>query len=313
MGKIRIKTIGIEEAEQGEKKAAKKKKEAKAAKKTHLPGMGGGERVVVVGPTEGELEALEAQKPAIAETSTFAWASTDAKALADKSADGQKQTETQKKKKSKFSKAKSRSARYSAKVIEIDKNKSYSLTEALELLKKVHLAKFDETVELHVNTTESGINGVVKLPHGSGKEIRVAVASDELIEQIEKGLPAARLPAGQGRQGKIDFDVLIASPSMMPRLAKVAKVLGPKGLMPNPKNGTISDSPEEAAKKFAGGQVNFKTESKIPVIHLTVGKMSFGDEKLSENIRTIIEAIKKDRIQKVVLKSTMSPGIKLQV
>ncbi len=202
--------------------------------------------------------------------------------------------------KTKFAKkSRGRSSNYSAKVLEIDKNKTYSLTEALELLKKVHLAKFDETVELHINTTEAGINGNVKLPHGTGKEIRVAVADDALLSEIEKG--------------KINFDILIATPVMMPKLGRVAKVLGPKGLMPNPKNGTISENPEEALKKFQGGQVSFKTESKIPLIHLIVGKMSFGDEKLSENINTMLKAIKKDRITKVVLKSTMSPAIRLTV
>ena len=100
---------------------------------------------------------------------------------------------------------------------------------------------------------------------------------------------------------------------MMPKLAHVAKFLGPRGLMPNPKNGTISDKPEEAMKKFQGGQISFKTESKVPLMHLSVGKMSFGDDKLSDNIKTIIGAIKKDRITKITLKSTMSPGIKLSV
>jgi len=184
-------------------------------------------------------------------------------------------------------------------MVEIDKNKVYSLPEALELLRKVKMTKFDETVELHINTTEAGINGQVKLPHGSGKEVRIAIASDELLSKIEAG--------------KIDFDILIAEPAMMPKLARVAKVLGPKGLMPNPKNGTISENPEEAMKKFQGGQISFKTESKIPVMHLTVGKMSFGSDMLSENIKTIITAVKKDRITQVILKSTMSPAIKLAV
>ncbi|MBI4160327.1 MAG: 50S ribosomal protein L1 [Candidatus Yanofskybacteria bacterium] len=190
--------------------------------------------------------------------------------------------------------------------MEVDKNKTYSIADGLELLRKVKMAKFDETVELHINTTEAGINGTVKLPHGTGKEVRIAVANDELIEQIEKGLPA-------GRQGKINFDVLIAEPGMMPKLARVAKILGPRGLMPNPKNGTISDNPEEALKKFQGGQINFKTESKTPLMHLTVGKTSYDDNQLAENIKTIITTIKRDRIRKVTLKSTMSPGIRLAV
>jgi large subunit ribosomal protein L1 len=160
------------------------------------------------------------------------------------------------------------------------------------------MAKFDETVELHINTIESGISGTMILPHGTGKEIRVAIADDAILSEVEKG--------------KINFDVLIATPAQMPKLAKVARVLGPRGLMPNPKNGTISDKPEEAAKKFQGGQMGFKTESKNPLIHLSVGKTSFEDTQLEENIKTAISAVKRSRIRKVTLKSTMSPGIRIQ-
>jgi large subunit ribosomal protein L1 len=137
------------------------------------------------------------------------------------------------------------------------------------------------------------------LPNGTGKKTKVAIADDALIAEVEKGV--------------ISFDILVATPSMMPKLAKVAKVLGPKGLMPNPKNGTITDKPEEVAKKYEGGQVNFKTETKTPIIHLTVGKMSFGHEKLTENINALITAVKKSNIVNATLKSTMSPGIKLKV
>ncbi|EKD85818.1 MAG: 50S ribosomal protein L1 [uncultured bacterium] len=201
-------------------------------------------------------------------------------------------------KKSKFIKKKTRSTIYKTKLMEVEKNKIYSLSDALELLRKMKMAKFDETVELHINTTEAGISGQVKLPHGTGKEIRVAIADDDVLAEVEKN--------------KINFDILIAEPSMMPKLARVAKVLGPRGLMPNPKNGTISDNPEEAMKKFQGGQINFKTESKIPLIHLSIGKTSFEDKELAENIKTIITAVKRDRIRKITLKSTMSPGIRLQ-
>ena len=161
------------------------------------------------------------------------------------------------------------------------------------------MAKFDETVELHVNTIATGISGNITLPHGAGKKTRVAIATDALIAEIEKG--------------KIDFDVLLSAPEMMPKLAKVAKILGPRGLMPNPKNGTISPKPEELAKKFEEGLMNFKTEAKAPIIHMVVGKMSFGPEKLSENIASAIDAIKKANIINVTLKSSMSPGIKLKV
>ena len=100
---------------------------------------------------------------------------------------------------------------------------------------------------------------------------------------------------------------------MMPKLAKVAKVLGPKGLMPNPKNGTITAKPEEVVKKFEGGQISFKTEAKAPLIHMTVGKFSFGDKKLTDNITAAVGAIKIENIAKITLKSTMSPGIRVQI
>ncbi len=277
MGKIRVKTIGDDSEETEKKKSdvkraekkARSASEDKASEATEEP-----EKKAEINEPEVKQEAQQPEEQAKTET-------------------------PKKEKKSKFAKKRKRSANYAAKVMEIDKKKTYSLQEAIELLRKVKMAKFDETVELHINTTESGISGLVKLPHGTGKEIKVAVADDEVIAQVEKG--------------KINFDVLIADPSMMPKLAKVAKFLGPRGLMPNPKNGTISEDPQEAMKKFQGGQISFKTEAKNPLLHVSVGKTSFKDEQLSQNIQTLIAAVKKDRIAKVILKSTMSPGIKLAV
>src|SRR3990167_9721479 len=114
--------------------------------------------------------------------------------------------------------------------------KGLNLKQAIELLKKIKYAKFDESIEIHIKILEEGQRGEVKLPNSIGKEVRVRVLDDSLIEQIEKG--------------KIDFDILIAHPSYMPKIVKFAKILGPKGLMPNPKAGTISEKPEESAKKF---------------------------------------------------------------
>lgn len=294
MGKVRVKTIGDEETEQQDKK----KSEVKRAEKKARSASSGQARFAEPGTVQSLAEQNSETESADENKQELAFQGQALEPREDQAKE-LSSTKPRKNKKEKFKKQKSRSSNYSAKVMEIDKNKTYSLSEALEVLKKVNLAKFDETVELHINTTEAGINGTVKLPHGTGKEIRIAVASDALLQKIESG--------------KIDFDILIATPDIMPKLAKVAKVLGPKGLMPNPKNGTISENPEEAMKKFQGGQISFKTESKVPVMHLTVGKLSFGDEKLSENIRTIIAAIKKDRITQIVLKSTMSPAIRLQV
>ncbi len=285
MGKIRVKTVGDEEQEALE---AQKKAVKKAEKKARLS---------AAEFTDNDGQAREA---ADAESEE----STEASSPIEESANEQVETveeapkEAKKPKKEKFVKVKQRSANYTAKIIQIDKNKTYSLADGIDLLKKVKMTKFDETVELHINTTEAGISGTVVLPHGSGKEVRVAIASEEIIAEVEKG--------------KVNFDILVAEPAMMPKLAKVARVLGPKGLMPNPKNGTISSNPEEAAKKFQGGQMSFKTESKLPVMHLIAGKTSFEDKALAENITTILKTIKKDKIRKVVLKSTMSPAILIQ-
>ncbi len=181
----------------------------------------------------------------------------------------------------------------------VNKHTSYPLDKALGILKEFKKAKFDETVELHLNVREKGISGQVTLPHGTGKKITVKVADDALIAQIEKG--------------KIDFDILLASPSLMPKLAKVARVLGPRGLMPNPKAGTVTDKPEEMIQKLTKGQINYKTESKAPIMHVAVGKVSFEENALKENIKTIISAIGISKIKNVTLKSTMSPAVKVDL
>ena len=260
MGKIRVKTIGIEEEEK--KNSAEAKKRAEAKKLEKLQTADSKQTTVDSSPSAVDKQ----KKPMIKKT----------KGGVNK---------------------KTRSDKYKTVIKLVDKNNTYTLTEALELLPKLKIAKFDETVELHINTTESGISGTITLPHGSGKQVQVAIADDAVIAAIASG--------------KIDFDILVASPAMMPKLAKVAKVLGPKGLMPNPKNGTVTANPEEVAKKFADGQMRYKTEAKNPIMHVSVGKMSFGDKKLSENIKTMLKAIGEGKIKKVVLKSTMSPGIKI--
>lgn len=297
MGKIRVKTLGDEELEKEQKNEAKKRKEAKKTAKapgmkgvneqsegTRLPDELGKERIVAVGPSEEELETLEVKEKEEAKAE---------EQIAPTPSVGQKKQKQEKPKKAFHSTA------YQSLSDLVDKNKTFSLSEGLELLEKLQRKKFDETVELHVNTLATGISGNVLLPNGTGKKTRVTVANDGLIAEIEKGI--------------INFDILVAQPTMMPKLARVAKILGPRGLMPNPKNGTITDKPEEVAKKYEGGQVNFKTEAKAPIIHLTVGKMSFGKEKLSQNIEALIDAIKKTNIRNVTLKSTMSPGIKIRV
>jgi large subunit ribosomal protein L1 len=266
MGKIRVRTLGSEEQEKKEKKQAQARAVAKEAKEQKTP-----------------VETMAA-KPA-------------EEASADKPEKKQIRKELVKKQK--------RGSSYVSASSILEKDKVYKLTEALSFLPKLQRAKFDETVELHINTVEKGISGNVVLPHGTGRQVRITIANagsdtkgvDELVKRIESG--------------QIDFDVLIATPDSMSKLARVAKVLGPRGLMPNPKNGTVTPRPEEVAEKFKGGQVNFKTESKFPILHVAVGKVSFGDKKLEENIKAMVQAVKVNNIRNMTLKSTMSPGLKV--
>ena len=280
MGKIRVKSFGDEEQEQKDKVRAEKKAEAKKI---------------------GMQEAAEAK--AKAEGTTVAEPKEET--AAEEAPKESKPTKGKNYVKTTAVKKQKHSEKYRKVATQVEKTKKYKLSEALELLEKVKYTKFDETVELHINTHEKGISGNVTLPHGTGKETRIEIANaavdakhvEELVKDIESG--------------KINFDVLIATPDSMIKLAKVARVLGPRGLMPNPKNGTVTPKPEEAAKKFAGGQINFKTEAKFPLLHMAVGKLSFGDQKLAENIKSAVNAVKTKNIKNVTLKSTMSPGIKL--
>ncbi|MGH7245760.1 MAG: 50S ribosomal protein L1 [Candidatus Levyibacteriota bacterium] len=280
MGKVRINTIGDEAAEKEQKVKAEKRKEAKKFEKKAE------EKDQVETKTQPQEEAPKEEK------------------AAEKTAEEPKK---EKKIKQKNTKARERSEKYKTAKALIDKNKFYSVKEALELVEKAHLAKFDETVELHVNTLTTGVTGNVTLPHGTGKKTRVAIlaptkdpkGTEDLLKEIESG--------------KINFDILVATPDAMPKLAKVARILGPKGLMPNPKNGTITPKPEEVAKKYEGGQINFKTEAKAPIIHMTVGKLSFGKDKLAENITTAFTAIQSQNMKSAVVKSTMSPSVKLHI
>lgn len=280
MGKIRIKTFDENTADDDAKLKAKReaKKAQKEAEKARVSGMGGGQRVKTVGPSEEELMSVETPEENL-ET-------------ADE--------KTQKKsKKEKFATVKSASKRHKENLSAVSKSQTYTLDQAIEALRKFKNSKFDETVELHINVKEKGISGQLVLPHGTGKKRVIKIADEAIISEVAKG--------------KINFDVLVASPSMMPNLAKVAKILGPRGLMPNPKSGTISENPEEAAKKLEGGQINFKTEAESPIIHAAVGKVSFEDKMLKENIEVFISNVGAGNIKSIALKSTMSPAITLTV
>jgi len=195
-------------------------------------------------------------------------------------------------------KAKKRGKKYLEAKKKVDRNKVYPLPEAIKLAQETSISKFNGAIEVHLVVKESGLKGEVKFPYATGKQTKIAIVNDVLLKKIAKG--------------KIDFDVLLATPAVMPKLTKYAKILGPRGLMPNPKAGTITEKPEELAKKMAGKTL-FKSEAKAPLIHLVIGKVDFKANDLEANFRALIEAVGINKIKKAVITSTMGPGIKVDL
>jgi large subunit ribosomal protein L1 len=191
-----------------------------------------------------------------------------------------------------------RSQKYRNSVSKINKNQEYALSEAISLVKESSYSKFDGTIELHIVIRKEGFSTNVTLPHSFGKQKKVEVADDKTIEKL--------------KSGKVDFDVLLATPDMMPKLVAFARLLGPRGLMPNPKNGTIIKSAKDAESFSTAGTV-VKTEKSAPVIHLGVGKVSQEDKDILENVEVVLNAINKKQVQKLYLSSTMSPSVKVKV
>lgn len=222
------------------------------------------------------------------------------------------------KKAQKPGKTKPRSEKYQDVVKDLDKSKVYPLTEAIELTKKLSYSKITGTLEAHINTTNTGIRGLVSLPFVSGKKLRIlafgpssaatvktdeesgiTLGNDQTIEEINKG--------------KVNFDLVVTTPEWMPKLAKVARILGPRGLMPNPKNGTITADLKKTIEGFQGGKTEYKTESKAPVIHLGLGKLNQPTEQLSANIKILLQTLGKTKVKKVSLSPTMGPSVKLDL
>lgn len=210
----------------------------------------------------------------------------------------------------------------------VDRAKKYSLKEAIGILKKAPRAKFDESVDLSIKLdidpkqSDQMVRGTVMLPHGTGKSKRVAVfckgeaqhrakdagaehvGAEDLIEKVSKGF--------------MDFDVAVATPEMMKDLSRLGKVLGPRGLMPNPKAGTVTEDVAKAVKEVKGGKVEFKMD-KLSNINIAVGKISFNDTAIYENAFTLIEAVQHARpatlkgnyVKSIAISTTMGPGVRL--
>lgn len=220
--------------------------------------------------------------------------------------------------------------RYGVAVHGIDAAKSYPLHEAVKMVKERARAKFDETIDIAMNLdidakqTDQLVRGVVPMPNGIGKAVRVAAfAKDAKADEAKKAgadLIGAEDLVQKILKGEIAFDKCVATPDMMTVVSQVAKILGPRGLMPNPKLGTVTQDLAKAIKTLKSGQVEFKTE-KGGVIHAGVGKASFGEKALTENIAALVEAINKAKpegvkgalIKQAVISSTMGPGVKVDV
>jgi len=211
----------------------------------------------------------------------------------------------------------------------IDKNKVYSLDEAIKLVKETSGVKFDASVEIHAHMGidpkkgDQLIRATVVLPHGIGKTKKVAVfcSSEKEKEANEAGADIVYTEEGIKKikdTGKIDFEIAVTTPDMMPKLAAIAKVLGPKGLMPSPKTETVGPNIKKMVEELKKGKVTFKNDDTANV-HQIVGKVSFDDEKLKENLSAFLEALKKSRpttikgsfIKNLVLCSTMGPSIRI--
>lgn len=211
----------------------------------------------------------------------------------------------------------------------VDKSKSYDISEALDLALKMPKAKFDETVEVHVKLgvdskqADQQVRGVIVLPHGTGKSKKVLVLAkgekaeaakaagadfvgdDDMIQKIQS-------------ENWLDFDTVVATPDMMASLGKVAKILGPKGLMPNPKSGTVTMDTAKAVSEIKAGKIEYRLD-KTNIIHCSIGKVSFGVEKLKENYQTLLDAIVKAKpaaakgtyLKSIAISTTMGAGIKV--
>ncbi|MGI9514684.1 MAG: 50S ribosomal protein L1 [Anderseniella sp.] len=220
--------------------------------------------------------------------------------------------------------------RYSKAVDGIERDKAYSVDEAVKMVRERAVAKFDETIELAMNLgvdprhADQMVRGVVALPAGTGRNVRVAVfARDAKADEAKEAgadIVGAEELVEKVQKGDIDFDRAIATPDMMPLVGRLGKVLGPRNLMPNPKVGTVTPDVAAAVKAAKGGSVEFRVE-KAGIIHAGVGKASFKEDQLLENVKAFIDAVSRAKpsgskgtyIKRISVSSTMGPGLKIDV
>jgi len=248
-------------------------KNKKKQEKVHISGLKGGERVKVV-------EASPTEESPIFE-------------------EGKEGTESVKRSERIKQVEKVRGKKYIEAKAKFDHEKLYKNSEAIKFAKESSYSKFPGTLELHLITKKVGTSVSVALPHQAGKQKKVEIANDETIAKL--------------KEGKIDFDVLVATPDIMPKLVPFARLLGPKGLMPNPKNGTLINDPKKV-KSFSTAIVTLKTEREAPLVHTVIGKTTQADNELTENLEAILKAFGgAKQIEKAFIKATMGPSVKIKL
>lgn len=212
-------------------------------------------------------------------------------------------SEEKKKTKVKVGKAKVRSRKYQKAISLIDREKLYSLDEAIQLAKDSSYTKFPGSLEVHIRLeAKKGkklepVRGLINLPHGTGKKVKVGLLDEAMADKILK-------------EKRSEFDVLITTPELMPKIAKVARILGPIGKMPNPKSGTITNDPEKTIEEIQKGKVEYKSDDGGNV-HVGIGKINWEDKLLKENFKSVILALGSQKLKSITISATMGPGIKI--
>jgi large subunit ribosomal protein L1 len=246
--------------------------------------------------------------PEVAEKTTLKTTETE---VSEEAAPKEDKEEKKSAKPAKIGKAKPRSKKYQEVAKDLDRDQSYAIAEAIDLVKTLSYSKFEGTLEAHINTSQTGIRGLATLPFVSGKKLKIiAFGLKTPLEDVEIG---DETTLETMEKGKVNADIILTTPEWMPKLAKLAKTLGPKGLMPNPKNGTITNDLKKAAESFQGGQTEYRTESKAAVIHLALGKLNQPTEELAANVKSLLTTLGKSRVKKVTLAPTLGPGVKVNL